>query len=42
MALGDTLIEVSGVAKHFGEGETRVGWCSTASRCSTADGCAAT
>ena len=24
MALGDTLIEVSGVAKHFGEGETRV------------------
>lgn len=24
MALGDTLIEVKGVAKHFGEGETRV------------------
>ena len=24
MALGDTLVEVSGVAKHFGEGETRV------------------
>jgi len=24
MALGDILIEVSGVAKHFGEGETRV------------------
>ncbi|HRO26556.1 MAG TPA: ABC transporter ATP-binding protein [Luteimonas sp.] len=24
MALGDTLIAVSGVAKHFGEGETRV------------------
>ena len=24
MALGDTLIEVAGVAKHFGEGETRV------------------
>ena len=24
MALGDTLIEVTGVAKHFGEGETRV------------------
>ncbi len=24
MALGDLLIEVSGVAKHFGEGETRV------------------
>ncbi len=24
MALGDTLIEISGVAKHFGEGETRV------------------
>jgi len=24
MALADTLIEVSGVAKHFGEGETRV------------------
>ncbi len=25
MALGDILIEVSNVAKHFGEGETRVG-----------------
>ncbi len=24
MALGDLLIEISGVAKHFGEGETRV------------------
>ena len=24
MALGDLLVEVSGVAKHFGEGETRV------------------
>ena len=24
MALGDTLIEVAAVAKHFGEGETRV------------------
>ena len=24
MALGDALIEVTGVAKHFGEGETRV------------------
>ena len=24
MALGDILIEVSNVAKHFGEGETRV------------------
>ena len=24
MAIGDILIEVSGVAKHFGEGETRV------------------
>jgi len=24
MALGDTLVEVLGVAKHFGEGETRV------------------
>ncbi len=24
MALGDTLIDVAGVAKHFGEGETRV------------------
>lgn len=84
MALGDILIEVSNVAKHFGEGETRVdalrtvdltvrageviallgpsgsgkttllniigcilaprrdGWCWTASRCSTANGCGAT
>ena len=24
MALGDILVEVQGVAKHFGEGETRV------------------
>ena len=24
MALGDILIDVSGIAKHYGEGETRV------------------